>query len=209
MEPLEIRGMHVCEGERKWLARGVTYGPFEARHGDDVYPDAKQLREDFQAISGIGANALRLYTPPREHLAAIAAEYSLRLLIDIPWPKHLDVYRDPRGQRTCLDMVRDGIGRVRSWPNLLGVNLGNEAPADLIRWSGARRAAAAGRGAGRRGRRGRVSERDGQGVRWLAARKQETARALSQTHATHQAISAYRAPAPRATCLDRLDEEGR
>jgi len=52
----------------------------------------------------------------------------------------------------------------------------------------------------------RVIENDEQDARLLAARKQATADALRVTHATGQAISAYRMPAGGSERLDRWDE---
>jgi O-antigen biosynthesis protein len=139
MLPLKPLGFHFYEGEAKWVARGITYGPFRPDAGGLPYPSADRLRTDFAAIAAAGANTLRLYEFPDEALAATAAEYGLRLLLDIPWPKHLDVYGDPERQAMCLRMTEERLRRIQSWPNLMGVLLGNEIPADLVRWAGSRR----------------------------------------------------------------------
>ncbi len=139
MDRLEARGFHFYEGGEKWIARGVTYGPFAPNGQGFPYPAAARLREDFAAIRAAGANCIRLYALPGEDLPPIAAEYGLRLLVDIPWPKHLDVYEDEARQALCLRMVEEGIERIARWPNLLGVFLGNEIPPDLVRWHGAGR----------------------------------------------------------------------
>jgi len=136
---LAARGFHFYQGEAKWLARGVTYGPFRPDEGGLTYPGPDQIRRDFAAISAMGANALRLYNVPDERLATLAAEYGLMLLIDIPWPKHIHVYGVPANERLCLGMVEESVARVSRWPNVLGVFVGNEIPADLVRWAGARR----------------------------------------------------------------------
>jgi len=133
------KGFHFYRGEQKWLARGVTYGPFRPDEHGNPYPESERQRRDFEAIAAMGANALRLYNVPDETLASLAAASDLNLLIDIPWPKHLDVYQDPKLRKMCLKTVEEGIAKVQKWPNLLGVFLGNEVPADLVRWVGARR----------------------------------------------------------------------
>jgi hypothetical protein len=135
MEPLTSRGFHFHEGGEKWLARGVSYGPFRPNSSGQPFPEPDQVRRDFEAIAAAGANSLRLYEVPDDSLAALAAEWGLRLLIDIPWPKHGDRHT----QAMSAEMVRAGVRQVREWPNLLGVMLGNEIPADLVRWAGPRR----------------------------------------------------------------------
>lgn len=140
MGSVQARGFHFYSGDRKWLARGVTYGPFEGEGTDHPYPPPEQLHSDFAAMRQLGVNAVRLYAPPKDAtLARIADEHELQLLIDIPWPKHLDVYDDPGRREMCLDMVRVGVERLRAWPAVLGIFLGNEIPPDLVRWHGARR----------------------------------------------------------------------
>src|SRR5690606_30037635 len=62
--------------------------------------------------------------------------FGLRLLVDIPWPKHLDVYDDAGLRQLCLDMADDAVHRVASCRNVLGLFLGNEIPADIVRWHG-------------------------------------------------------------------------
>ena len=51
-----------------------------------------------------------------------------------------------------------------------------------------------------------VIESDEEDGRLLSARKQAVGETLRATHATGQALSAYRAPSDRPACLDHLDE---
>jgi O-antigen biosynthesis protein len=139
MKPIDCRGFHFYEGDEKWLARGVTYGPFKPDGDEFRYPTAERVQEDMAAIAASGANAIRLYDLPPEWLVESAASHGLRLLIDLPWPKHLDVYGDKRLRRMCLDMVEESVSRIRGWKNLLGVFLGNEISSDFVRWQGTRR----------------------------------------------------------------------
>ncbi|MFH0793854.1 MAG: glycosyltransferase, partial [bacterium] len=136
---LRPHGFHFYDGEEKWLARGVTYGPFRPREDEECYPPADQQRQDFKAISEMGANVVRLYSVPDESLAALASEYGLRLVVDIPWPKHLDVYSDSGLQKMCRDMVTQGVTRLSRWSNVAGVFVGNEIPGDIARWAGPRK----------------------------------------------------------------------
>lgn len=139
MERLEANGFHFYAGGRKWLARGITYGPFSPDEEGHCYPGEERLEHDFAAIAALGINVLRLYTLPSEAFARLADKHGLRLLVDVSWPKHLDVYERQDLQDVCLAMVDETMQRIASWPNLMGVLLGNEIPADLVRWAGATR----------------------------------------------------------------------
>ncbi|MBN1517760.1 glycosyltransferase [Candidatus Sumerlaeota bacterium] len=139
MRNLICQGHHFYQDGQKWLVKGVTYGPFRPNKNQQPYPEIKRLEEDFAAIVRMGANAIRLYTVPDEQVAEAAMRHGLMLLVDIPWPKHLDVYGDPGVQELCLRMLDEGLQQCKDWPNLLGLCLGNEIPADLARWVGARR----------------------------------------------------------------------
>lgn len=139
MQPVYCRGFHFYEAGEKWLARGVTYGPFKPDDDGFRYPAHEQVRQDMAAISRMGANALRLYDIPPDSLVQTAAEHGLRVLIDIPWPKHLDVYDSPELRRRSIEHVEEGVRRVLGWESLVGILLGNEIPSDLTRWRGPER----------------------------------------------------------------------
>jgi glycosyltransferase involved in cell wall biosynthesis len=134
----EIRGFHFYVDGRKWLVRGVTYGPFRPREENpDHFPVDACLEQDMAAIAAMGANAVRIYTPPSDRVANAAARHGLRLLVDVPWPKHLHLYDDARLRRMAFDALDESLEAARRIPNLMGVLLGNEIPADLVRWVGA------------------------------------------------------------------------
>ncbi len=139
MNRLQTKGLHFYAGDQKWLARGVTYGPFEPDRDGNPYPDTERLEADFGMIRELGANCLRLYALPTEELARAAERHGLYLFIDLSWPKHVDVYGDKALQRKCLALVEEEVRRVRDWPNVAGVFVANEIPPDLVRWSGSRK----------------------------------------------------------------------
>jgi GT2 family glycosyltransferase len=139
MTRLAPRGFHFHQGAAKWPARGVTYGPFRPDERGQPFPAEDRIRRDFEAMREAGINAVRLYNVPDERLAAAAESCALRLLVDVPWPKHLNVYNDRKLRSLCHGMVEEGLDRIRTWPSVIGVMLGNEIPADLIRWAGTAR----------------------------------------------------------------------
>ncbi|MCC5875941.1 MAG: glycosyl transferase, partial [Candidatus Sumerlaeia bacterium] len=134
--PIEARGFHFHRDGRKWLVKGVTYGPFRPDEAGDAYPAAEQIAADLDGIVRMGANTIRVYTTPTEKLVELASERGLWILMDVPWPKHIDVYGNESMEEMCLAMVEDGIRKARNWPCVLGVMIGNEIPSDLARWAG-------------------------------------------------------------------------
>jgi len=139
LNSLIAKGFHLFDGESKWLSKGITYGPFRPNSMGYPFPEEARVRQDFEMIAAMGGNSLRVYSVPHEDFASLAYENGHRLLIDIPWPKHLDIYRNRKRQKTCLEMVKEGMERIKDWPNVMGVILGNEVPSDLVRWAGVRR----------------------------------------------------------------------
>ncbi len=129
-------GFHFYRGGEKWLAKGVTYGPFEPGCSEDCYPAADVLEEDFRLMAECGINLIRLYDLPDDRVADCAERHGIQLLIDVPWPKHLDVYTDAKLRQMCLAMVDEGVRRAAAWNCTMGMLLGNEIPADIVRWHG-------------------------------------------------------------------------
>lgn len=136
MVRLKVRGFHFYKENEKWLAKGVTYGPFRPDENGAQYPPRQRIIEDFDLMVAAGVNTVRLYTSPTDELARLAEERGLYLLIDVPWPKHLNVYGDKILENMCIKMLEDDIRSSLQWPNVLGVLLGNEIPPDIARWAG-------------------------------------------------------------------------
>src|SRR5262245_8735623 len=130
--------MFFVEGERKFLARGVSYGPFSPILGEP-FPEKAVVESDFAHIRALGANTIRVYHVPPEWLIGLAQEFGLRLLVGIPWAQHLR-FLDSRSERQEIRRrVRDAAHSLRNSPGaLLGFLVGNEIPADVVRLHGAR-----------------------------------------------------------------------
>ncbi len=142
MNRIAPRGFHFYEGEATWRFKGVAYPPQRPDAGGDRYPVGPRTAEDLAAIASIGANGLRLYDLPGEAFARAAEAAGLRLLVDVPWPKHLALYGDRRLEALTERAVVEAVERLGALPAVFGVLLGNEIPPDLIRWAGPRRVSA-------------------------------------------------------------------
>ncbi len=138
---MRIDGKHFSCGDQRFVFRGVTYGTFQPRHDDARYPDRDDLKRDFAAMQEAGFTVARTYTPPPDDVVDIAADWGIRLLTDVFYPDWRYVVGNSRRQRRR--MVREATAEVRSVahryagnPGILALSLGNEIPADVVRWFG-------------------------------------------------------------------------
>lgn len=121
--------------------RGVTYGTFDARTDGASYPERARLRQDLEAIHDAGFGVVRTYTVPPDDLLEIAAELGLRILADVFYPDWRYVVGGSRREirrvvRAASEEVRQAARRLAGNPHVLALSLGNEVPADVVRWHG-------------------------------------------------------------------------
>lgn len=133
-----VDGRFLAAGEKLRL-KGVTYGPFAPNEAGDSFPGRAVVRADFAQMRGVGLNALRTYHVPPEWLLDQAEHHGLRLLIDVPWSKHLCFLEDAAAQRQARLAVQQAARRYADRPGVLAYSIGNEIPTDVVRWHGARR----------------------------------------------------------------------
>ena len=86
---LEVRGKFFFAGDDKVPLRGVTYGPFAPDADGYEYPAPEVVERDLALMTELGANCLRLFTPPPRWLLDLAAERNLWVLVGIPWAEHI------------------------------------------------------------------------------------------------------------------------
>jgi GT2 family glycosyltransferase len=134
-----VNGKFLAVGPAKLWVRGVTYGTFGPQpDGTDCPPDAV-LERDFAAMRAAGVNAVRVYTVPPRRLLDAAQRHGLRVMAGLPWEQHV-AFLDERGRADdIVRRVRDGARGIAGHPALLAFAIGNEIPASIVRWHGARR----------------------------------------------------------------------
>ncbi len=130
----------ALDGER-FTVRGVTYGTFAPRADGALYPDTEQIRADLEAMRSAGFNTLRTYTAPPPDLLSIAAEQDLHVIAGIFYPDWRYLVGDGRRRRARIAseaaaQVRADMKRLAGHAEVLAVCIGNEVPADAIRWVG-------------------------------------------------------------------------
>jgi O-antigen biosynthesis protein len=118
--------------------RGVTYGTFRP-DGLGDFPSHEIVRADFRAMSEAGINTVRTYTPPTGWLLDEALQHGLRIVAGLPWEQHVAFLDDKSRARSIEKRVRQAVRSYAGHPALLCTTIGNEIPASIVRWHGARR----------------------------------------------------------------------
>jgi GT2 family glycosyltransferase len=115
----------------------VAYGTFRPdEHGQEYRPDV--VERDFTDIARNGFNAVRTYTVPPRWLLDVAMRRGLRVMVGLPWEQHVAFLDDPGRARSIEFRVRDGVAACAGHPAILAYAVGNEIPAPIVRWHGAR-----------------------------------------------------------------------
>lgn len=109
--------------------RAVTYGPFPGG-----WPE--NFDRDFQRISSAGFNSLRLYEMPERRLLDAAMRRGLWVFGGLNWGQNADFFQSPALLSAARVQLVNALEEVAKHPALAGVYVGNEIPADLVRWMG-------------------------------------------------------------------------
>jgi glycosyltransferase involved in cell wall biosynthesis len=146
-ERVAVDGKWFALGDRRFPFHGVTYGTFRPREDGARFPERDRMKRDLFDMAAAGFTVVRTYTPPPDDLLDLAGELGLRVLAGIFYPDwrylHGSSRRDQaRVARDALAEVGRATDRMATNPTVLGVSVGNEMPADVVRWVGTRRARA-------------------------------------------------------------------
>jgi glycosyltransferase involved in cell wall biosynthesis len=127
------------EGDQKFFVKGVTYGPFRPDAKGHYLGTPQQLERDLRLMAELGVNLIRIYhSPPRWFLDACAAA-NVRVLITIPWSKHIEFLRKTSARETIVKSLREAIQANAGHPAIFGYLVGNEIASTMVRWLGVRR----------------------------------------------------------------------
>ncbi|MEP6753184.1 MAG: glycosyltransferase, partial [Candidatus Dormiibacterota bacterium] len=138
---VRIDGKHFKAGSERFAFRGVTYGTFAKRRDGALFPESKQLRDDLAAMAKAGFTVVRTYTPPPPDMLEAAAEFGLRILAGLSYQDWRYIVGGGTIDREsvrkdALDSAAAFASSVAGNPTVLGICIGNEVPADVIRWVG-------------------------------------------------------------------------
>jgi glycosyltransferase involved in cell wall biosynthesis len=143
---IRLDGKFFALGSERFVMRGVTYGTFRSRDDGALFPERDAVKRDFALMREAGFNVVRTYTIPPDDVVDLAADWGLHLLPGVFYPdwRYL-VGQSRREQRriavAARDATRVAARRFADVDHVLGLTLGNEIPADVIRWVGAARVA--------------------------------------------------------------------
>jgi glycosyltransferase involved in cell wall biosynthesis len=134
---VQVDGKFFRLAGRKFYAKGVTYGPFAPNSQGEFFPSLEGVIRDFQLLNDLGANLLRVYYVPPKWFLDLALEHGLRVLIDVPWNKHLCFLDDDITREEARNAVLKAAQACASHPGVFAISVVNEIPPDIVRWSGA------------------------------------------------------------------------
>ncbi|MGA2747540.1 MAG: glycosyltransferase [Verrucomicrobiota bacterium] len=132
-----VSGKFFRVGAHKFYPKGVTYGPFRPGAAGEPFLSRGDTERDMELIGRLGANLMRVYHVPPRWLLDLAEQHGLKLLIDIPWNKHLCFLDSPALQDEARNAVRAAVQSCARHPAVFAYSVVNELPPDIVRWSGA------------------------------------------------------------------------
>jgi GT2 family glycosyltransferase len=121
-----------------FLVRGVAYGTFAPRADGHQFPEADQVRRDFDLMRAGGINTVRTYLVPPPDVLDLAAETGLRVMAGVSWPQHVAFLDDRSLRRGIIRGIGEQVRSIANHPAVLLTAIGNEIPAGVVRWHGRR-----------------------------------------------------------------------
>ncbi|MDQ4070756.1 MAG: glycosyl transferase, partial [Actinomycetota bacterium] len=140
---VRVDGKQFAVGRERFRFSGVTYGTFRPRGDGERFPDRDRIKRDFETMNEAGFTVVRTYTPPPDDILAAAADWGLRLMAGVFWPDWRYLVGASRRQirrvgQEARTEVRRAVRRLAGCEQVLALVLGNEVPADVVRWLGVR-----------------------------------------------------------------------
>ncbi|MDQ2824329.1 MAG: glycosyltransferase [Verrucomicrobiota bacterium] len=127
------------EDDKKFFVKGVTYGPFKPDTEGNYLGRPEQVDVDLALMRQIGVNVVRIYhAPPRWFLDRCAAA-GVRVLVTLPWAKHVEFLREMAARDAIVEIVRRAVEANAGHPAIFAYLVGNEISPTMVRWLGVRR----------------------------------------------------------------------
>jgi GT2 family glycosyltransferase len=135
---VSVDGKFFRLGAEKFHVRGVAYGPFAPNAAGRPFASPEQTAADFKRIRQLNANVVRVYEVPDRWFLDLADEHGLKVLVDVPWNKHLCFLDSAEYREGALEAVRRAVSACVRHPGVFAFSIANEIPPDIARWSGAK-----------------------------------------------------------------------
>jgi GT2 family glycosyltransferase len=140
-EQIRVDGKFFAAGAERFEFRGVTYGTFGPRADGAPFPPRFQIKRDLAAMREVGFSVVRTYTLPTDDILELAAAQGMRVLAGVFYPDWRYLLGGSRREQRAVRRearreVREAARRLAGDETVLGLSLGNEVPADVLRWYG-------------------------------------------------------------------------
>jgi O-antigen biosynthesis protein len=129
----------LFEGDQKFFVKGVTYGPFKPDAHGHYLGKPDQVDVDLALMREGGLNLVRVYHAPPRWFLDRCASAGMRVLITLPWAKHVEFLRDRKTRREIAEALRIAVSENAGHSALFGYLVGNEISSTMVRWLGVRR----------------------------------------------------------------------
>ena len=135
---ITVDGKFFRLGTQKFYVKGVTYGPFAPNERGELFASKEQTAIDFKLLGDLGSNLVRVYYVPPRWFLDLAEEHGVKVMVDIPWNKHLCFLDDSQIAENARQAVREAAVACAGHPAVFALSVVNEIPPDVVRWSGAK-----------------------------------------------------------------------
>jgi len=134
-ERVSVKGKFLYYKNEKLYIKGVTYGTFKPFNGNQ-FPEIAVIEEDFRMMAANCINCVRTYTVPPLYLLDIALKYDLKVMVGLPWEQHITFLDDEANKKDIVRRVKKGVLDCNKHSAILCYAIGNEIPAQIVRWYG-------------------------------------------------------------------------
>ena len=136
-----VDGKQLRRGGQRFAMRGATYGTFSPRADGARYPARPHMELDFASMQEHGFNVVRTYTEPAPDVLQCATDQGLGVLAGVFYEDWRYLIGGSRRQQRAVAAearaaVRGAARRLAGTAEVVGLVVGNEVPADVIRWLG-------------------------------------------------------------------------
>src|SRR5262245_35336886 len=118
------------DGDKKFFVKGVTYGPFKP-NASGTFGQPEQVDADLALMREAGVNVVRIYHSPPRWFHDRCAASGIRVLVTLPWEKHIEFLRERSTRKQIAENVRAAVKRHAGHSAILDTWLATKFPA---RW---------------------------------------------------------------------------
>jgi O-antigen biosynthesis protein len=138
----EIDGKFIRIGSERYYLKGITYGTFAPDLFGYQFPSTGIVDADFSLMAKSGINTVRTYTIPSIEILDLAQKYGLKIMIGLPWEQHITFLDSEQKKKNIIKKIIGYVNSCNRHPAILCYTIGNEIPAQIVRWYGDKKIAA-------------------------------------------------------------------